>query len=147
MNALLSALAVLAAALTPAVAPRDPATGALVIVVSGLRSDKGEVGCALFSAAGGFPLDVSGARVFWQPARRAGVECRFEGLAAGTYALAVSHDLNGNRRTDRNLVGIPTEAWGVSNEVRPRLRAPRFSEAAFQIDADATRQLTVRVAR
>lgn len=129
----------------PATAP--PGAAVLVVAVSGLPSDAGEVGCALFRTPDGFPLNVSGARVLWQSARRAGVECRFADVPPGTYALAVSHDLNGNRRTDRNLVGIPTEAWGVSNDVRPRLRAPRFAEAAFEVADGATRRLAVRVAR
>lgn len=142
-----AALALAAASLaTPPPAPPS-GSAVLVVSVSGLASDAGDVGCALFSTPAGFPLNVSDARVFWQPARRVGVECRFADVPPGTYALAVSHDLNGNRRTDRNLVGLPTEAWGVSNDVRPRLRAPRFAEAAFEVGEGATRRLAVRVAR
>lgn len=50
---------------------------------------------------------------------------------AGTYAIALTHDLNGNRRTDTDFLGRPTEDWGVSRGARPLLRAPRFDEAAF----------------
>ncbi len=61
------------------------------------------------------------------------VECRFEGLAPGSYAVAVLHDLNGTGRNDTNFLGIPTEDWGVSNNVRPTLRAPRVEEAAVEV--------------
>ena len=65
----------------------------------------------------------------------------------GTYAVAASHDANGNGRTDTNWVGIPTEAWGVSNNVRPRLRAPRFEEAAFELPETKSLRLQIRLAR
>ena len=35
--------------------------------------------------------------------------CRFADVTDGTYAIAVSHDLNGNQKTDTNFFGIPTE--------------------------------------
>jgi uncharacterized protein (DUF2141 family) len=98
----------------------------LVVKVTGIRSDTGEVGCALYARPDGFPLE-SGTTGQWHPARKDGVECRFPGLKRGVYAVAVVHDTNGNHRTD--LLGIPTEDWGVSNNVHPSLRAPTFDEA------------------
>jgi uncharacterized protein (DUF2141 family) len=129
-----------------AVAPSAPAADAeVLVVVTGIRSETGEVGCALFNSSRGFPLDLSDAVRQWHPARLAGATCRFDGLKPGTYAVAVSHDLNGNRRTDRNFFGIPTEDWGVSNNVRPRMRPPRFEEAAFQVTDGARVRLTIGV--
>jgi len=40
-----------------------------------------------------------------------------------------------NRSFDKNWFGIPREPWGVSNSVRPRLRAPRFDEAMLELGA------------
>ncbi len=45
----------------------------------------------------------------------------------------LSHDLNGNLKKDRNFVGMPKEAWSVSNNVHPSMRAPRFEDAAVRI--------------
>jgi uncharacterized protein (DUF2141 family) len=136
MRARSSLLAVAVAGLAAAL----PAwAGDLAVEVSGIRSDKGRIGCALFAAEAGFPMDAAAARVDWQPARSSGVTCRFAGLPPGSYALAVSHDLNGNGKTDTNFLGMPTEDWGVSNNVRPSMRAPRFREAAFQIGEGTTR--------
>ncbi len=126
-----------------------PATRAaeLVVRIGGLAAADGQVGCALFATSEGFPTDSGRAQQLWQPARAGGVSCRFDGLAAGRYAVAVSHDLNGNRRVDTNFLGIPTEGWGVSNNVRPALRAPRFEEAAFALAADQALMLDIQVAR
>ncbi len=119
----------------------------IVVAVHGVASDIGEIGCALFSEPKGFPLNTSSATMQWYPAHRSGVTCRFTGLNPGMYAVAVSQDLNGNHRTDTNWLGIPTEPWGVSNNVRPTLRAPRFGEAAVQLLADAKVTLNIEVSQ
>jgi uncharacterized protein (DUF2141 family) len=119
----------------------------VVVRVSGIATSSGEIGCALFPDGAAFPMDASGARHVWIPAEATGVLCRFTDIPAGRWAVSVSHDLNGNRKVDTNLLGIPREAWGVSNNVRPRLRAPRFDEAAFEIVAGQPTTLDIRVAK
>lgn len=133
----------LVAAAHPAWAATD-----LTVRVVGLQAPLGAVGCSLFRDAVGFPMDNAGARQQWLPARAEGVICRFEGVAPGRYAVAIGHDRNDNRRVDTNLVGLPTEPWGVSNNVRPTLRAPRWDEAAFVVPVDAKEHsITIEVAR
>lgn len=139
------ALGGLAGALLAAV-PVHAAGADVVVRVSGIASSTGEIGCALFQAGPAFPMDASGARQIWLKADAAGVTCRFDGVAEGNWAVSVSHDLNGNRKVDTNFFGIPTEAWGVSNNVRPSLRAPRFDEAAFKVAATPV-ELDIRVAK
>ena len=136
--------AIVCAALLPAAAHAAD----VVVRIGGLAEPLGQVGCALFSSDQGFPLDSAGARVQWLAAEAQGVACRFADVPAGRYAVSIAHDLNGNRRVDRNVLGMPTEPWGVSNDARPTLRAPRFDEAAFTVGADAQEfALTVRVAK
>ncbi|MCX6591049.1 MAG: DUF2141 domain-containing protein [Acidobacteria bacterium] len=119
----------------------------LLVKVSNIPASSGEIGCALFSAAPGFPTDPSRAKVLWQPAQRGSLVCRFEGIAAGRYAVSVSHDLNGNRKTDTKMFGIPTEDWGVSNNVRHRLRPPKFEEAAVSVTDGQTLTIDVELGR
>ncbi len=105
----------------------------VVVRVGGIQPPLGQVGCSLFAEASGFPMDNARAQQQWLPAPGDGVTCQFRGLAPGRYAVSVGHDLNGNRRVDTNLFGMPTEQWGVSNNARPALRAPRFEEAVFTV--------------
>lgn len=128
-------------------AQTDAVAADIVINVSGISEARGSIGCALFPDSRGFPMDNSGARAVWLPADPKGVSCRYTGLPDGTYAVSVSHDLNGNRRTDTNFLGIPTEAWGVSNNARPTMRAPRFDEAAFKVAGGQSVTLDVRLAK
>ncbi|MEM1270727.1 MAG: DUF2141 domain-containing protein, partial [Bacteroidota bacterium] len=100
----------------------NPATSTVVVEVTGIPSAEGVVGCALFNDPDPFPMKREGAVQSQEhPADPAGVTCRFEGVPAGAYAFSTSHDKNVNGKTDTNFLGMPKEAWGVSNNVRPRL--------------------------
>jgi uncharacterized protein (DUF2141 family) len=116
------------------------------VQVDGLPAAVGSVSCGLFLADAGFPDDERQARTQRQPADPSGTRCRFDDVPAGRVAVAVSHDRNGNGRLDKNFLGIPREPWGVSNGVRPALRAPRFAEAAFEVPADGVLELRIAVA-
>jgi uncharacterized protein (DUF2141 family) len=120
----------------------------VVVRISGLNEPLGQVGCSLFAGAAGFPMDNTSARNVWVPAEARGVTCRFNDVPEGTYAVSIGHDLNGNKRVDTNFIGLPTEQWGVSNNARPTLRAPRFDEASFKVAADARdRVIDIKVAK
>ena len=61
-----------------------------------------------------------------------GVEAQFGGLAAGSYAVMVYHDENGNGELDQNFLGIPREALGFSRRYWGK-GAPVFAEAAVEV--------------
>ncbi|MBC7926192.1 MAG: DUF2141 domain-containing protein [Bryobacteraceae bacterium] len=122
-------------------------TAELAIRVNGIKSNEGTIGCALFATAKGFPMDLKAATVQRHDASREGVTCRFAGLTPGRFAVAVSHDVNGNLKTDTKMFGLPTEDWGVSNNVRHRMRPPNFEEAAFDLEEGKTASIEVMVGR
>ncbi|MEC5216738.1 uncharacterized protein (DUF2141 family) [Actimicrobium sp. GrIS 1.19] len=57
-------------------------------------------------------------------------------LTAMMIAVALPAVVHTTKLFDTNFIGLPMEQWGVSNEVRPRMRAPRFDEAAFKVASD-----------
>ncbi len=120
------------------------AAGSLQVNVSGLAGGAGQIGCGLHTSGANFPMGHTGVKTVWVKPSGTTATCIFKDVAPGTYAVAVAHDLNGNRKTDTNVLGLPTEAWGVSRNVRPALRAPRFNEAAFQI-GDGTVAVDIEV--
>jgi len=54
-------------------------------------------------------------------------------LAPGEWAVALSQDLNNNDKLDKNFLGIPTEPFAFSNNLKPRLSAPSFQECKFTV--------------
>jgi uncharacterized protein (DUF2141 family) len=127
--------------------PTQAHAAELIVKVTGIGEAPGQIGCALFKGPTGFPMDNSATQQQWQAADPKGVSCKFSDVADGSYAVSVSYDLNGNKKVDTNFLGIPTEAWGVSNNVRPALRAPRFEEAVFKMVDGKDLTLDIKVAK
>lgn len=101
--------------------------------IDGLRSDQGQVLCALFSSAAGFPKKADRA-VAHATSKIVGrhAACEFQGVPPGAYAISVFHDENSNGKLDTNFMGIPREGVGASNHAKGRFGPPKFSAAAFQ---------------
>jgi uncharacterized protein (DUF2141 family) len=140
---LLAAALLCGSALNPAVASID---ATVRLDISGVRNDKGDVGCLLFSAAEGYPEDHTKAlREKHTAIAGDRAVCEFDRLAPGTYAAMVWHDENRNGKMDRNFMGIPQEGYGASNNVRPRFSAPGFKEASFVVSAGAVTRLNIQM--
>jgi uncharacterized protein (DUF2141 family) len=115
------------------------------VSVTHAKSDTGQIGCGLYSSAEGFPMNNSFATQLWRTPLEGNASCHFRDLPAGTYALACVHDKNMNGKTDTNFLGIPKERWGVSNDVRPRLRAPKWEEAQFELSQEQVLSLAIEL--
>jgi uncharacterized protein (DUF2141 family) len=57
----------------------------------------------------------------------------FINVAPGTYAITLLHDLNGNKQMDFDENGMPTEMYGVSNNVMS-MGPPMWNDAKFEVD-------------
>ena len=107
--------------------------GDLTVQIRGVKEPTGVIGCALFNKEAGFTKRSSAIALSGEKASVKGNTCIFKGLTEGNYAVAVLHDTNGNQKMDFSALGFPTEDWGMSNNVRPALRAPTFKESAFNV--------------
>ena len=113
--------------------PSASAKNVIHVEISGLRNEKGQVLCALFSSPDAFPTkaDKAVARLTSKIAERQAV-CDFAGVAPGTYAVSVVHDENSNGKLDRNFIGMPREGVGASNDARGHMGPPKFGAASFR---------------
>lgn len=57
----------------------------------------------------------------------------FENLPNGEYAIKIFHDENDNNKLDFNIMGIPKESYGFSNNVG-MFGAPKYKEAKFTVN-------------
>lgn len=103
------------------------------VEVDGLRSDRGQVICSLYSSAAGFPKKDTKAIAHAKSliTNRHG-ECVFAGIQPGTYAVSLFHDENSNGKLDTNFLGIPREGVGASNNAKGHLGPPSFHDASFE---------------
>jgi uncharacterized protein (DUF2141 family) len=111
--------------------------------ISKIKHTGGEVVVALFDREQAFlkkPLKV----VRVKP-NSASAEAVFTALSPGDYAISVFHDLNGNDTLDGNMLGIPQEAFGFSNNVMGFFGPPSFRAARFRLGlSDLTLPITLR---
>ena len=52
---------------------------------------------------------------------------------AGTYAVVIYHDADGDSDFDRSAIGRPTEGFGFSNDAPARLGLPSFRSVRFAV--------------
>ena len=142
----LGALGMAGAIATSAQVDQSGSTLTLHVRMEGFENTDGEAGVAVWNAARGFPEEIEHAlAATYATIQDVVAVAGFGQLEPGSYAITVYHDKNDNRRFDKNWLGMPKEDWGVSNNVRPRLRAPRFDEARLDLPAGAhTIEIQVR---
>jgi uncharacterized protein (DUF2141 family) len=125
--------------------PAQTSTSApMTVRVIGARNAKGEIRVALFRSADGFPGDASKAfRLENAPIdpHTLSSQILLVALPAGQYALSVFHDENLNEKLDKNLMGIPKEGYGASNNPGRKMRAPTFEEAHFSHQTDQSLEI------
>ena len=133
-------LATLGAAALALLAPAFAPAADLVVRVEGVRSAEGDIRVAVHRRADGvdFPDPAGIVKAAMRPAAKAG-DLVFAGLAPGEYAIAAFHDEDRDGDLNTNLLGMPTEGYGFSNEARGTFGPPGFDAAAFTIKAGEDR--------
>ncbi|MDB4056266.1 DUF2141 domain-containing protein [Gammaproteobacteria bacterium] len=62
----------------------------------------------------------------------------------GEYAIAFFIDANGNKKLDKNFLGIPKEQYGFSNNAMGTLSAPTFEQAKFQVAGNTVQNIKLK---
>ena len=116
------------------------------VKILNIRNRNGTVDCALFDSPPGFPREFlhSAQNVMVIKIRNTAARCDFEAIPEGTYALAVIHDENSNGKLDTNLLGIPQEGYGFSNDATAWFGTPSFSAASFSYNGQSL-DMTIRL--
>ena len=115
----------------------------LLVIVTGLRSQKGNVHIALYDDPDRFP-DFDGMILKVEVTIIDGTaHHKFNGLTSKRYAIAIYHDENDNDEFDQGFLGIPLEDYAFSNNAPVFLGPPSFNDAAFAVPE--TREVHLRI--
>ena len=66
-------------------------------------------------------------------------------LPFGEHAITLFVDFNGNKKIDKNFLGIPKEPYGFSNNVIGNMSAPTFDQAKFEILGPTLQNIKLRI--
>lgn len=106
----------------------------LRVQLTGIDKAKGQILVALYDRETAFLNTQKAHSLKVLPVENKGtLSLSLGALPTGEYALACFHDLNNNGKLDKNLLGVPTEPYGFSNNARPKFRAPSWEEAKFAL--------------
>lgn len=114
----------------------------LVVNIGGVRKAQGNVVLCLWAAEGKFPDCEAGPVVARISVPAGTATATFKDVAPGTYAVSGFHDANGNARMDTNMVGLPLEAVGLSNNPKAGFGPPKFKTSQLRITGDT--QITLK---
>ncbi len=114
-------------------------SGNLGVTVKGLKNQKGQVCFSLFSSSRGFPSNNERAvQAKCVKLENSSTKLKIPALKAGTYAVAMFHDVNGDGKLNTNVLGIPKEGFGFSRNPRIVSGPPKFGDSAVFVVGSST---------
>lgn len=106
----------------------------LTLSVQQIKNDKGVIRVLLFDQASGWPDDYTKAKHQATLKIAQGQATHtFDNLPSGSYAIAVIHDSKNIGKLRTNMLGIPLDGYGFSNNVMGKFSPPSFEKACIKI--------------
>jgi uncharacterized protein (DUF2141 family) len=115
----------------------------LTINLHNIKENQGTLKVAIYDSAEGMK-QYQAFEVHEKKATANSLSIAVTDIAQGEYAVMVYQDLNNDGKLGRNLMGIPNEPYGFSNN--PRLMgAPKFAQLAVNVrDTDISTDIELR---
>lgn len=124
--------------------PKDPTPQKVEVVISGIRSDEGLIGLALYQDEESFsnekPLVLN--RYPKSNIQNGTMVITLE-LVPGKYGFALLDDENSNGDMDYNWIGYPLEGFGFSDYWHTGLTRPKLER--FSVSIGESESLRVRI--
>lgn len=115
----------------------------LALDIGPIENKAGTLHVALYNNAEHYDAGKNAVAVQKLEVTSSQVQLQFSGLEAGQYAIKIMHDENNNGKLDRNMLGIPSEGYGFSNNAG-QFGPASFADAAFTVSADQNLQIQIR---
>lgn len=113
------------------------------VTVENIKNTKGKLYIGLYNQSKGF-RDVSKTyKDIKMHIKGKNASYIFKDISKGTYAISVFHDENSNGKLDKNILGIPQEAYGFSKNIRHLLGPADFDETSFIVDKNKNIRIKV----
>ena len=116
----------------------------LEISLTGLLSSNGQVLLCVWHSPKRFPggkCEGEGQRFVLPAAPTVALEVP---LAPGDYAVSLLHDENGNGKLDKNMLGIPKEGVGFSQNPTLAFSAPSYAATRFDVAGDTSETIRMK---
>ena len=116
----------------------------LTVKITGISEAVGKMAVKLVASADAYDGKAKASAAQMQPVTSTDpITMTFTDLAPGTYAVLVMQDENGNGQLDSNMLGIPKEGYGFSNNPNV-MRKPYFDETKFVV-TDTVKAIEIEI--
>ncbi len=112
--------------------------GEIQFDIAGVNQSEGKIYVQLFKGESNYKNGKANAATI-VTANKGKATVSFNNIASGEYALRFFHDENDNGKMETNLLGIPTEGYGFSNNAKPNFGPVAYKEIKFIVSADSTK--------
>ena len=108
----------------------------LTVTIADVRSTDGTLLVQVFDGEEGFAGRAEPVGQYMLEPQAPEVTFEVE-LPPGTYGMRVMQDLDDDMEMDTNLIGIPTEPWGFSNDAVGNFGPPGWDAVTFELGEGA----------
>jgi uncharacterized protein (DUF2141 family) len=133
-KSILTVLVMAGASFSAAAVAQNPACN-LTVNFTGIEEKQGAVMGVLFDSEAAYDGKGAPVRPIMVAANKAEVAATFEGLAPGTYAIKLFHDVDGDGKMGTNPYGMPTEPFAFSNNAQGNMGPAKWADAKFEVKA------------
>lgn len=109
----------------------------LTIAFTGIQTTEGAVMGAVFNSEEAYNGKGAPVRQIMVKADKTEVATQLDGLAPGTYAIKLFHDIDGDMKMTTNPFGMPIEPFAFSNNAPGNMGPAKWADAAFEVKAGA----------
>ncbi len=137
----------MATASSLSLAALDTPTATLTVIVEELQKQNTQVCLRVYASEQGFPFsNQSESHSDCTEITGNSVTLIIPNLKPGTYAVAVVDDRNRDYQLNRDVLGIPQEGFGISNnpQVSVVTGVPKFQEASFLLRENKTIKIAMK---
>ncbi|MCU7974322.1 DUF2141 domain-containing protein [Shewanella sp. SW36] len=117
-------------------------THTLTVDIDNIQVQTGALMVELYANAEDYAAGHNPSASMIKPVTKTEHRLVFSDLADGQYAVKVFHDENGNHSLDTNMLSVPSEGYGFSNNAGS-FGPASFKDASFSLQADA--QITIHI--
>lgn len=110
----------------------------LTIKISNIEKLKGEIKIGVFNTDTHFLKEGAAIKNYSVKVDKNTAVLTITDLPKGEYAVTMYHDENSDDKMNTNLIGIPKEAYGFSNNIQPRMSAPKYKDCKFSFSENTT---------
>ncbi len=113
----------------------------LVLKISNIQKMQGDIKIGVFKSESSFLKEDLAVKNYSIKVIKNTAILTISDLPKGEYAISMFHDENSDNKMNTNFIGIPKEPYGFSNNVKPKMSAPKYKDCKFNFSDDKTLEI------